>query len=362
MNYISWSKIQVNPTNMQQNCPRDTQVALPPPLADAEAARRDMAGVALRTPLLPAPALSEMLGREVLLKMETMQPSRAFKLRGAATAIARLNPAARAKGVVCCSTGNHGRAVAYAAQQSGIRAVVCLSELVPPNKVAAIEALGAEVRRIGRSQDEAAVEVARLVAEEGMTDIPPFDHPDIMAGQSTIALEMLEDRPDLAHLVLQLSGGGLAGGMARVAKAMNPAIRITGVSMQHGAAMAASLKAGRPVDVDEPHSLADSLGGGIGLHNRFTFAACRDHIDDHWTVSEAEIYRAMQTLYYRERLVSEGGAVAGLAALLAGLDGSGPVGLVITGDAVDMAQFNAIMAGQDVTLGETILKGQPWQL
>jgi threonine dehydratase len=169
-----------------------------------------------------------------LLKLETVQPVGAFKIRGAANALARLDEAARIRGVACCSTGNHGRAVAHAGRQLGIRAVVCLSSLVPAVKVAAIEALGAEVRRVGSSQDDAQVEVDRLVAEEGMTDVPPFDHPHVIAGQGTIALELLESRPDLQAIVVPLSGGGLAGGIALAAKAIRPSIRIVGVTMDRG--------------------------------------------------------------------------------------------------------------------------------
>ena len=142
-------------------------------LARIEAARDAIRGVALRTPLVPAPALALASGREVRLKLETTQPVGAFKIRGAAHALSRLSEAERRRGVICASTGNHGRAVAYAAARLGIRAIVCMSSLVPANKLAAIRALGAEVRIVGQSQDEAQVEVDRLVAEAGMVEIRP---------------------------------------------------------------------------------------------------------------------------------------------------------------------------------------------
>lgn len=329
-------------------------------LADILAARRAISGIAVRTPLVPSPFLTTTFGQEVLLKLETTQPIGAFKLRGAANAVAHLPEGV--PGVTCCSTGNHGRGVAYAARARGLRAVICMSELVPKAKVEGIRALGAEVRIVGRSQDEAEVESDRLVAEEGLVSISPFDDPHVVAGQGTIGLELLEDRPDLHTLLLPLSGGGLAGGIALAAKAIKPDIRCIGISMDRGAAMYESLKAGRPVEVTEVASLADSLGGGIGQDNKLTFRLCRDLLDEVVLVSEAEIYRAMQTLYYEDRLVAEGACVVGLAALQAGKlpPLEGPTATVVTSRNVDMPTFTRIVAGQSVRLGELTLEGRPY--
>jgi threonine dehydratase len=329
-----------------------------PDLAAIRQARAAIAATVQKTPLLPAAALSARFGREILLKLESLQPTGAFKLRGATNAISRLGAEQRKCGVGCCSTGNHGRAVAYAAQRAGIRAVVCLSALVPENKVEAIRALGADVRRTGRSQDEAQREIDRLVRDEGLTDIPPFDHPDVIAGQGTVALELLEERPDLVMIVVPLSGGGLISGIAIAAKALKPGIRIIGVSMEHGAAMHESLAAGKPVEVTEGPSLADSLGGGIGLGNRFTFATCRALVDETILLSEAEIYRGMQALFRDQRLVTEGAAATGVGALLAGkLHLDGPTALIVSGHNVDPDQFLNIAAGQPVRLGAQWVKG-----
>jgi threonine dehydratase len=328
-----------------------------PVLRDVYAARQRIRGLAIETPLVPS-ALSARAGCEVLLKLECFQPIGAFKIRGAANAVAGLADEARAQGVACCSTGNHGRAVAFAAKAAGVKAIVCLSELVPAVKADAIAALGAEVRRVGRSQDEAQVEVDRLVAEEGMTDIPPFDHPAVIAGQGTIALELFEARPDLKAIVVPLSGGGLMAGIALAAKAISPAVRMVGVSMDRGAAMAESLAAGRPVEVEEVASLADSLGGGIGLANCWTFALCRDLVDETILVSEEEIYRGMQALFRDDRLVAEGGSAVSHAALLAGkLKLGGPAAFIISGRNVDMNQFSKIVAGQPVQLGDRTVQG-----
>jgi threonine dehydratase len=329
-----------------------------PDLTAVREAAAAIAGAVLRTPLVPSAALSARAGQEVLLKLESLQSTGAFKLRGATNAILHLNDAQRRRGVGCCSTGNHGRAVAAAARSLGVRAVVALSALVPATKVRAIEALGAEVRQVGVSQDQAQVEIDRLVQERGLTDIPPFDHPDVIAGQGTLALELLEDRPKLRAIVVPLSGGGLISGIAVAAKALKPEIRIIGVTMENGAAMVESLKAGKPVDVTEVASLADSLGGGIGLANRYTFAICRDLVDETILVSEAEIYRGMRFLFREQRLVTEGGAAVGAAALLAGkLKLDGPAAFIISGNNVDPAQFLEVASGAPVRIGDQVVRG-----
>ena len=329
-------------------------------LADILAAARTIRDVAVHTPLVPSPHLTQLAGRDFLLKLENTQPIGAFKLRGAANAI--LNLPADVEGVTCCSTGNHGRGVAYAARARGLRAVVCMSSLVPQAKVDGIRALGAEVRIIGRSQDEAHAESRRIAAEDGFVEISPFDDPHVIAGQGTIGLELMQDRPDLDMVLVPLSGGGLAAGVALAVKAIKPSARVIGVSMDRGAAMDASIRAGRPVEVEEVASLADSLGGGIGLDNRLSFPLCRDLLDDVVLVTEAEIYRALQTLFYEDRMVAEGACVVGIAALQAGKLPAlkGPVATIVTGRNVDMTVFHRIMGGQAVALGDLTLEGHAY--
>jgi threonine dehydratase len=327
-------------------------------LADILAAGRRIAGIAVRTPLIASPFLSELAGQEILLKLEMTQPTGAFKLRGAANAILKLPQNGR--GVVCCSTGNHGRAVAYAAAQRGLRAVICMSRLVPQTKVDAIRVLGAEVRIGGRSQDEALAESLRLAETEGLVEISPFDDPLVIAGQGTIGLELMQDRPDLAAVLVPLSGGGLAAGVALAVKSIRPDIRVVGISMDRGAAMHASIAAGRPVEVEEVASLADSLGGGIGLDNRLSFPLCRRLLDEVVLVREEEIYRAMQAHYYEDRIVCEGAGAVGAAALMAGrLPGlKGPVASIVTGRNTDMAVFTDIMNGRPVVVGDYRIEGR----
>ncbi|WP_259811210.1 hydroxyectoine utilization dehydratase EutB [Aliiroseovarius crassostreae] len=323
-------------------------------------ARHRIRGVADNTPLIPSPFMSTVAGHDFLMKMETMQPVGAFKLRGAMSAVMALPEGVQ--GVTCCSTGNHGRGVSFAANRRGMKAVICMSELVPQAKVDGIKALGADVRIIGTTQDEAMQESKRLCADEGLVEISPFDDLHVISGQGTIGVEMLEARPDLDMLLVPLSGGGLAAGIATAAKAIKPSIKVIGITMDRGAAMHASIRAGEPVEVPEFASLADSLGGGIGLQNQLSYPICRDLLDDTILVTEGEILHAMQVMFYEDRIVAEGASVVGQAAMLAGKlpKPDGPVGTVVTGRNLDMQTFAKLMTGQDVMIGDLEVKGKTY--
>lgn len=327
---------------------------VPSDILEAQAAIK---GVADHTPLVPSPFFSDLIGQEFLLKLEICQPIGAFKLRGALNAVSALP--SKTAGVTCCSTGNHGRGVAFAARARGIRAVICMSELVPKAKVDGIRALGAEVRIVGKSQDDAQAEAERLVRDEGLTEISPFDDPKVIAGQGTIGAEIMTARPDIDTLFVPLSGGGLAAGIAYASKLSKPNVRVVGITMDRGPAMHLSIEAGHPVEVEEFPSLADSLGGGIGLQNRLSFPMCRDLLDGTILVSEEEIYRAMQALYFEDRIVAEGGSVVALAAALAGKlpEADGPVATIITGRNIDMEKHAKIMSGAAMDLGDYHLAG-----
>ncbi|HHF2913786.1 threonine dehydratase [Vibrio parahaemolyticus] len=279
------------------------------------AAKKAINGLVSRTPLLHSPLLSQQYQCEIWLKLETLQPIGAFKLRGATHAMNRLSEEQKQHGVVTCSTGNHGRAVAYAGQRLGVRTVICMSNLVPQNKVDAIKALGAEVRIVGQAQDDAEREALRLTEEESMTYLSPFEHPDIIAGQGTIGLEIIEDLPDVDVIFAGLSGGGLIGGIGLAAKSNSSKVNVYGVSMDKGAAMVESIKAGKPVQVEEHESFADSLGGGIGLDNRYTFKLVQEVMDKAFLVSEHNIAKGMADIFDAEKFAVEGAAAVGLAAI-----------------------------------------------
>lgn len=298
------------------------------------------------TPLIDSPAVARESGAaEVLLKLESLQNTGAFKVRGAANKILGLSEADRARGVITFSTGNHGKAVSFVSGQTGVKAVVCLSEHVPAYRVEKIRQLGAEVEVKGHSQDEAEEHYYQLMESRGMVPVVPFDDPAIVAGQGTIALEMLKKRPDLDILLVPLSGGGLLAGIAMAAKSINPDITVVGVSIFQSPAMLASIKAGKPVAVEEKNTLADSLLGGIGKENHYTLPLVQKYVDEHVVITEAEIEKAMMYAYVQHSLVIEGASAVGIAALQSGkVDAAGKkVAAVISGSSVDPAQFLQVL-------------------
>jgi threonine dehydratase len=288
-----------------------------PTLHDVYRAQARIEPMILQTPLPASADLAEKTGaRAVHLKLECLQNTGAFKIRGAANKILSLSDEEKKKGVVTFSTGNHGKAVAYVAGQIGIPAVVCLSEHVDPYRAEMIKNLGAEVSIKGHSQDEAEKNYQELIASRGLVPVVPFDDPMIIAGQGTIALEILAKLPDIDVLLIQLSGGGLLAGIAMAAKSINPGIHVVGLSLEQSPAMLKSIKAGMPVQVEEKDSIADSLLGGIGFDNRYTLALVEKFTDEHLLISEEEVKDGMFYVFDQHRLIVEGAAALGVAALL----------------------------------------------
>ena len=300
-------------------------------------ARRNIQALIMNTPLIHSPLFSERVHSEIYLKLENLQHTGAFKVRGAANKMKSLTEEEKKKGVVTFSTGNHGLAVAYVANKLGINATVCISNRVPKVKVEAIRRAGAQIELIGESQDHAEAHCYRLQEKHGMTVIKPFDDPKVIAGQGTIGLEMMEKIPDLDAVVVPLSGGGLIGGVALALKSVNPEIQIIGVSMEGSPVMYESIKAGKPVVLKELDTLADSLLGGIGVRNEYTFSLVDKYVDDIVLVSEEQIAAAMVAMIEHHRLIVEGAAAVGIAALLQGkVDRSHKkIGVIITGNNVD---------------------------
>jgi len=318
-------------------------------LQQIEAARTRIAGRVRETPLVLSSSLSEKTGGEIFLKLEQQQLTGSFKLRGATNAVLNLTDEQKAAGVVGVSTGNHGRGLAHASKQAGVSCVICMSELVPQNKIDGIRSEGAEIRINGRSQDAAEIEAMRLVEEDGRVMIPPFDHPDVIAGQGTLGLEVYRQLPDIETAVIPLSGGGLMSGVASALKAKNPDIRIIAVTMERGPAMVECIRAGRYVEVEELPTLADSLGGGIGENNQHTFNMVRELVDDYVLVSETEIAEAIRHAYWEERQILEGSGSVAMAAALAGkLTTKGKTVLFCCGGNIDMKLHHRIVSGENV--------------
>lgn len=305
-------------------------------IEDVMAAQRRIASFVTRTPMRVSQSLSQKAGHPVYLKQDQLQPTGSFKLRGATNAVLALASTNYGKSVGAASTGNHGRALSHAAKSAGRTAIICMSSLVPSNKVQAIKALGAEIRIVGKSQDDAQEEINSLAKIGQLIDIPPFDNANIIAGQGTLGLEIVEEIEELDAVLVPLSGGGLISGVALAVKALSPSTRIIGVSMERGAAMAASLDAGRPVIVEELETLADSLGGGIGVENRYTFSMTRNLVDEIILLTEREIADGIVHAYAVEGEVLEGAGVVGIAALLSRkFVASGKTALVLSGSNID---------------------------
>jgi threonine dehydratase len=309
-----------------------------PDLADILAARERIRDRIVQTPLLGSSVVP------VRLKLECRQETGSFKLRGATNRLLTLSDDERARGVVAVSSGNHGRAVAKVSADLGVRAVICLSGRVPAFKADAIRALGARVVVAGPDQDDADTAARRLVTEDGLTFVHPFDDPFVIAGQGTAGLEILEDAPDTRVVIVPMSGGGLIGGVAAAVKGIDPAIRVIGVSQDRGPAMYLSIRAGHLVDVVEEDTLADALAGGLGPENHHSFEMCRDLVDESVLVTEDEIAGAMAALNRSDGLVVEGGGAVGVAAVMAGKIAPSPqTVVVISGGNVGPETLAAVM-------------------
>ncbi len=305
-------------------------------------------GRIIRTALRRAENLSSVKGAPIYYKLENHQKTGSFKLRGATNAIMHLLEENGLQCVVTASTGNHGRALAYSANASGIHCVVYISKMVPQNKVIALKEAGAEVRVIGTSQDEAEAAARAAALSDGYIFVPPFDSRDVISGQGTIGSEIMDDLPNVELVLVPLSGGGLAAGVAAAIKFRNSAARVIGVSMIRGAAMYASLEAGHPVLVPEEETLADSLGGGIGLDNRYTFVMARDLLDGVVLLSEDEIRDGIRAAA-ADGEITEGAGAVSVGALLAGkIDIRGPTVAILSGSNIDLSLYQRIIESEDV--------------
>ncbi|MCL6553464.1 MAG: pyridoxal-phosphate dependent enzyme [Firmicutes bacterium] len=287
-----------------------------------------------RTPLWRSETLSRRVGAPVWLKAENLQKTGSFKARGATNAVRRLPHDARARGIVTISAGNHAQAVAYAAQPEGLRCVVVMPATAAQSKVAACRGYGAEVVLHGTVAD-AFAHYEALVRDEGLTPVHPFDHPDVIAGQGTVGLEIAEDLPDAGLVLVPVGGGGLISGIAVALRGVGMGARLVGVEPETSNAMRQALAAGRPVPVT-PASIADGLGAPAVSAR--TLEIVRHLVDEVVEVRDDEIVAAIRVLLERTKLLVEPAGAAGLAALLAGrvqADGA-PVVVVLSGGNVDL--------------------------
>ncbi len=306
------------------------------------AAARMLDGVAVRTPMAEIPALSARVGAPVGLKCEQLQPIGAFKIRGAYHAVSKVATAGGSAGIVTASSGNHGQAIAFSARRFGLRAVVVMPASTPKTKVEGVKRHGGEVVFAGavRSAEQGARAEA-IAREEGLTLIPPFDHPDVVTGQATLGLEILEQRPDVETILSPVSGGGLIAGISVAVMAVKPAVRVIGVEPEGAAKLTAALAAGRPTTLDRTESMADGL---LTLSvGRFTWPILSRVVREAVRVSEDEIGAAVRFLHREGGLRVEPSGAVTTAALLAGhVRPTGPTVAVVSGGNVDPDLFQRL--------------------
>jgi threonine dehydratase len=292
--------------------------------------------LARRTPVMTSKGIDERAGCRVYLKCENLQRGGAFKIRGASNLILSLAPGQLERGVVAFSSGNHAIATAIAAKHVGAQATIVMPEDAPRAKMETTRALGARIITYNRALDDREAMAARVLSDTGGTLVPPYDHPMIMAGQGTTALELLEDAPDLDALVVCISGGGLLAGCATIAKSIRPGIRIFGVEPELANDTALSVAAGRRVKIPPPESIADGLRSpSPGV---LTFPVIQRHVEGILLVSEAEIRATMRFLLERVKILVEPSGGVALAAVLFGMLPSGirSAGVVLSGGNVDI--------------------------
>jgi threonine dehydratase len=313
-------------------------------LQDVRDAAKRIEGVAHRTPVLRSRTLDALVGGQVFVKAENLQRVGAFKFRGAYNAISRLSPEQLARGIAAYSSGNHAQAVALAARELGSSAVIVMPQDTPASKLDAVAGYGAQIVTYDRYTGDREEIGRRLAAERGLTLIPPYEHPDVIAGQGTAALELLEEAGELDALVVPVGGGGLIAGSATAAKGLQPGVRIVGVEPQAGDDTRRSLAAGERVRIPVPRTIAD--GQAADIPGELTFSINRRLVDEIVLVSDDEIRDAMRFAFDRMKLVMEPSGVSGVAALLAGRLDPVParIGVIVSGGNVGAARLAQLLA------------------
>ena len=317
-----------------------------PTYDDVAAAAQRIEGHAHRTPVLRSSTADAQTGAQLFFKCENFQRMGAFKFRGAFNALSRFDAAQQRAGVIAFSSGNHAQAIALAARQKQMPAVIVMPHDAPAAKLAATRGYGAEVVIYDRFTEDREALTKRLAQERGMTLIPPYDHPDVLSGQGTAAAELVDEVGPLDHLFVCLGGGGLLSGSALSARALSPQCKVYGVEPEAGNDGLQSLRAGRIVHIDTPRTIAD--GAQTQHLGEYTFGIIRRDVDDIFTVSDAQLVDAMRFFAERMKMVVEPtGCLAFAAARAAGEAIKGArVGVVVSGGNVDLARYAALLAGE----------------
>jgi threonine dehydratase len=314
-------------------------------LDDIRDAAEQIKGVAHRTPVLTSRTLDDLVGARVFMKAENLQRVGAFKFRGAYNAISRLSPEQRARGIGAYSSGNHAQAVALAARELGTTAVILMPADTPASKAAAVAGYGAQVVTYDRYTEDRVAIGEKMAADRGLALIPPYEHPDVIAGQGTAALELLAEVGELDAVVVPVGGGGLIAGCATAAKGLQPGIRVVGVEPAAGDDTKRSLAAGERLSIPVPRTIAD--GQAAATPGELTFSINRRLVDEVVLVSDDEIRDAMRFAFDRMKVVTEPSGATGIAALLAARVSPVParIGVIVSGGNVDWRRFIEIVGG-----------------
>lgn len=313
-------------------------------LSDVESAARRLNSVVHHTPLKRSRTLDDLFSGHIHLKLENLQRTGSYKIRGAYNKIALLPDDARRRGVIAASAGNHAQGLAYAARQFGTSCTIVMPETAPRTKIQATASYGAQVVLHGKNYDDAYMHALRLAGAEGLTYVHAFDDPDVIAGQGTVAFEFYHDLPEVTTVIVPIGGGGLISGVATYLKAKNPSIRVIGVQAKGAASTALSLQKGERTVLDEIYTLADGIA--VKCPGELTFNIIRALVDTVWTVSEERIVEAIGLLLEREKMLVEGAGAVALAGLLdhPEVAHGEEVVLIVSGGNIDLSRLSTLFA------------------
>ena len=334
-------------------------------ISDIYAAAKQLEGIVRKTPLIYSDFFSDISGNATYLKLENLQTTGAFKLRGAYNRISMLTDEEKVRGVITASAGNHAQGVAYAAQKLGVRAVICMPATTPILKVEATRALGAAVILHGNGFDDAYTHSLELQKKNGYVYIHPFNDRNVIVGQGTIALEVIDALKDVDAILVPIGGGGLASGISFAAKLVNPQIKLIGVEPENAACMKAALSCGRTITLPSADTVAD--GCAVRTAGKLTLAFCRRYLDEIITVSEMDIMSALLSLIEKHKLIAEGAGVLSLAALGKLHMKGKKVAVLISGGNIDISTISALISKALISRGRVFrfavqLPAKPGQL
>lgn len=310
-------------------------------IADVYRADKQLSGIVRKTKLIHSDFFSELSGNEVYLKPENLQHTGAFKLRGAYNKLSQLTEEERSKGVITASAGNHAQGVAYAAQKLGIKATICMPATTPILKVEATRSYGVEVELYGDSFDDAAAHSLELQKEHGYVYVHPFNDREVLLGQGTTALEIINELKDVDAILVPVGGGGFVSGVALATKMVSPHVKVIGVEPENAACMKAALEAGRIVTLESADTVAD--GCAVKTAGELTFAFCKKYLDEIITVNEMEIMSALLSLIEKHKLIAEGAGVLSLAALSKLPFKDKKVAAIVSGGNIDISTISALI-------------------